>query len=99
MEEHKYTKHANADPGKQEHIPGIKGHVSRESVCGRFAEEEAYAAVEAVCVCAGGRGGCGGGQRALLQQGQGVRGAVAQRVRAATQLLATVRVHAVHEAV
>ena len=82
-----------------EHIPGIKGHVSGESVCGRFAKEETYAAVEAVGVCAGGRGWGGGGQRALLQQGHGVGRAVTQRVRAAAQLLAAIWVHTVHEAV
>lgn len=81
------------------HIPGIKGHVSGESVCSCFAKEEAYAPVEAVTVCAGGRGGRGGGQRALLQQGQGVGRAVTQRVGAAAQLLATVRVHAVDQAI
>lgn len=68
-------------------------------MCGRLAKEEAYAVVEAVSVCVGGRGGCGWGQRALLQQGQGVGRAVTQRVRAAAQLLATVGVHAVHEAI
>lgn len=94
--------HAHADPDTQrvnKHIPGIKGHVSGESVCGCLAEEEAYAAVEAVSVCAGGWRGCGGGQRALLQQGQGVGRAVAQRVRATAQLLTAVWVHTVHQAV
>ncbi len=94
--------HADTDPGIQrvnKRIPGIKGHVSGECVCGRFAKEEAYAPVEAVSVCAGGRGGCGGGQRALLQQGQGVGRAVAQRVGATAQLLATVRVDAVHQTI
>lgn len=91
--------HTQIQANKEYTIPGIKGHVSRESVCGRLAKEEAYAAVEAVSVCAGGRGGSGGGQRALLQQGQGVGRAMTQGVRAATQLLATVWVHAVHEAI
>lgn len=66
---------------------------------GRLAEEEAYAAVEAVGVRAGGGRRRRGGRRALLQQGQGVGRAVAQRVRAAAQLLAAVGVHAVHQAV
>lgn len=51
-------------------IPGIKGHVSRESVRGCLAEKEADAVVEAVS--AGGRMRCGEGKRALLQQGQRV---------------------------
>lgn len=96
------TLHAHADlvrAGVNKHIPGIKGHVSRESVCGCLAKEKAYAAVEAVSVCARGRGGCGGDQRALLQQGQGVGRAVAQRVRAAAQLFAAVRVHTVNKTV
>lgn len=80
-------------------IPGIKGHVSGECVCGRSAEEEAHAAVEAVRVCAGRRGRCSGGQRDLLQQGQGVSRAVAQGVGATAELLTTVGVHAVRQAV
>lgn len=59
----------NTEPGTQrvnKCIPGIKGHVSRESVRGRFAEEKVYAAVEAVSVCARGASGCHGGQWALL---------------------------------
>lgn len=77
-------------------IPGIKGHVSWESVCGRLAEEEAYAAVEAMGVHAC---GCSGGQRTLLQQGEWVGRAVAQRVRAAAQLFAAVRIHTVDQPV
>lgn len=65
-------------------------------MCGRLAEEEAYAAVEALRVRAGGRAG---EQRALLQQGERVGRAVAQRVGAAAQLLAAVRIHAVDESV
>lgn len=95
--------HACVSPGKRgarRHVPGIKGHVSGEGVRGRLAEEEADAAVEAVGVRAGGRGGGRGGRRwPLLKQGHGVGRAVTQRVGPAAQLLAAVRVHAVHEAV
>lgn len=89
-----------SDPGTQtvtKHIPGIKGHISRESVCGRLAKEEAYAAVEAVSVWAAWWRRCGGGLRTLLQQGQGVGRAVTQGVRATAQLLAAVWVHTVHQ--
>lgn len=55
-ETHKANIRGYSDSGAQrvnKHIPGIKGHISRESVCSCFAKEEAYAAVEAVCVRAG----------------------------------------------
>lgn len=81
------------------HIPGIKGHISRESVCGCLAKKEAYAAVEAVCVRAGWRGRCSGGQRALQQQGQWVGRTMAQGVRATAQLLAAVGVYTVNQAI
>lgn len=80
-------------------IPGIKGHVSRESVRGRLAEKEADAVVEAVSVCAGGRMRCGEGKRALLQQGQRVGWTLAQGVRATAQLLAAIGIYAVQQAI
>lgn len=80
-------------------IPGIKGHISRDCVCGCLAEEKAYAAVEALGVCAGGCRGCAGGQRALLQQGQRVGRTVTQGVGAAAQLLATIRINTVYQTI
>lgn len=61
-------------------VPGVEGHVSGESVCRCLAKKEAYAAVEALRVCADGRGGWAGTGGVLLQQRQGVGRAVAQWV-------------------
>lgn len=91
--------HAQTCPAQRvnKHIPGIKGHVSRECVCGCFTKEEAYALVEALSVCAGGWGG--GGRQALLQEDQRVGRAVTQRVGAAAQLFTAVGVDAVDQAI
>lgn len=91
--------HRPAAQSVNKHIPGIKGHVSGESVCGCFTKEEAYALVEALSVCAGWGGGCDGGRQALLQEDQRVARAVTQRVGAAAQLFAAVGVNAVYQAI
>lgn len=91
--------HSPAAQRVNKHIPGIKGHVPRERVCGCFTKEETYALVEALSVCAGGRGGRVSGRRALLQQDKRVCRAVTQRVGAAAQLFTAVGVNAVDEAI